>query len=110
MCIESWHIVPKICRAPLGVALVVLSKLGHTRPRGLGGSAERLEDEEELVDFAVAREEGSLGCELSHDAPETPDIDGGPVVLLTEEDFRGPVPEGDDLASVGVEGDVEGAG
>jgi hypothetical protein len=96
---------------PLGEDVGVVLELADTRPETVhvGGSTEEFEDLEELTDFGVTTEEDLAASEFSHDATDRPQINSGAVVLLTKEDFRGAVPEGDDFVSVGVHGDLEGA-
>ncbi len=108
MAVEARDVQSKVHGAPLGVFCVEGAELGNTGPVDVRGSAECFEDEEELVDLAVARKERLLRGELGHDAAQGPDVNSGAVVFLAEEDFRGAVPQCDDLFGVGVEGDVEG--
>jgi hypothetical protein len=55
----------------------------------------------QLADFpAIAREDGSPGEDLDHDARGTPDIYRGAVLGLSEQQLRGAIPDGDDTVRV----------
>jgi len=54
-------------------------------------------DLEELVHLAAAREEGTKGVELGHDAAHCPEVDGAAVVGGVQEYLRCPVPSCGDV-------------
>ena len=88
--------------------LVVLH-LHHVGPLLARGSPVLLEYLEYLVDFGVACEERPSLYQLRENAADGPDVDGEALVLGSEQDFWGAVPEG--LNFVGQRGDrnVDGA-
>ncbi len=110
--VEHGEFGSEVLGFPLGEDGGVVLEATDARPQTVhvGRSSEEFEDLEELADFGVTTEEDLAAGEFSHDATDGPEIDGRGVVLLTEENFGGAVPEGDDLVSVGVHGDLEGAG
>lgn len=72
-----------------------------TGPFAAGRGAEDGVDFVQLVDFAaVAGEDGVPGEDLDEDACGGPDVHGGAVLRLTQQQFRGAVPDGDDAVSV----------
>jgi len=72
-------------------------KLGDIRPDSLGWGSTDAEDAVELVDLGVTWEEWLLGDELSENATDGPHVNADRVMLASEEDFRGTVPEGNNL-------------
>ena len=74
------------------------------------GSAQNLEYFEDLVDFTVAHEERFLLGHLCKNASSRPEVNSERVVFLTEENFRAPVPESDDLMSIRLDWESEGSG
>ena len=64
---------------------------------GVGGNAEHLQDEVELLDVVTSWEERFATEELAKDAANGPDVDGGAVHLLADEKLGGTVPAGDDV-------------
>jgi len=81
---------------------LLVEKLG---PVVLGGVADGLADELELVDFGAALQEGHpLPQELGDDAADGPGVHGLAVVLDPDEEFGRAVPEGDYLAGEGTVG------
>ena len=74
------------------------------------GSCEDTEDLEKLVDFRIATEQRSSTSHLSEDASDGPDVNSERVALTTKEDFRGTVPESDDLMGVGSDRDSDSSG
>src|SRR3989338_18728 len=79
----------EVLGVPLGEHVRVVLEAADAGPEAVhvGGGAEELEDLVELTDFGVAAEEDLAAGELGHDAADGPEIDGGRVVLLAEEDF-----------------------
>ena len=66
----------------------------HRASEGFGGC---LLNEEELVDLALAREEGLPVHELAHDAPDGPHVHGLPVARGPEQQLWRAVPESEQL-------------
>lgn len=61
---------------------------------------------EDLLDFvSVAHEEGLSGEHLNEDAANRPDVNSSCVLLLPEEYFWGPVPQGFYFVCEGLLGD-----
>ena len=108
--IQHGQLGRQVLSIPLGEHVGVILEIGNTRPQSIdiSGSTKEFEDLEELTDFSITTEENLTAAEFSHDAANGPHVDGGRIVLFTEEDFGGAVPEGDDFVSVGVHGDLEG--
>ena len=52
-------------------------------------------------------EKWSFVCHFREDATNWPDVDGAWVLAGSQEDFRGSVPQGDDLVSVHPDWDTE---
>jgi hypothetical protein len=69
-----------------------------------------LEYLENLIDFAIPTEERFLFSQLCEDAANCPDINSQTVLLLSEQNFGGSVPEGLDLMREGFDGKTEGSG
>jgi len=95
---------------PLGETGLEVREGGDAGPLGLGRGAEHAEDLEDLVDLAVAREQGLARRHLREDAPHAPHVDARAVLPAAEQDLRRPVPERDDFVGVGAQRDAEGAG
>jgi hypothetical protein len=74
-----------------------IREVADAGPCFLVGGAKVAEHAEQLVDFAVAGEKGAAVDHLGEDAAHGPHVDGGGVVLGAEQDFRGAVPQSDDL-------------
>ena len=73
------------------------------------GGAVELEYLEDLVDFAVSAEERFLLGELGKDAADGPDVNSQAVLLLSEQNFGGPVPESFNFVGEGFDGEGKGA-
>ena len=65
-------------------------------PRRCARGAKQAEDLAQLLDLVLAGKERIARQQLAEDAPERPDVDFGPVARRAEEEFGGPVPQGDD--------------
>ena len=80
-------------------------------PRVLKGFKRRVpENLVELVDLAVALEEGLFEVHFGEDAACRPDVDGSGVFNGAQEDFRSTVPQRDHLMGVRSCGDLEHSG
>lgn len=55
------------------------------------------EDLEDLINFRVAGEEWLARAHLSEDGTDGPHVDSGGVLATTKQNFRGSVPQCDDL-------------
>ena len=75
----------------------VAREAGDAGPVVLGGRADGLADDGDLLDLCVGGHVGVAHDELGEDAADGPDVDGARVVLGAEEKLRGPVPARDDL-------------
>ncbi len=74
-----------------------VGQVAHAGPHLLVGSAEIAEDAEQLVDFAVAREKRAAVDHFCEYAADGPDVDGRGVVLGSEQNLGGAVPQSNDL-------------
>lgn len=72
-------------------------EVAESLPVAVRGGADHIEDELELFHFRLAREERPAQDELGQDAPRRPYVHGTSVPRFAEQEFRGTVPEGDDL-------------
>ena len=88
--------------------MVPVLKLSDSGPNVLSGSSELPEDLEELVNFGISGEEGSLRDHLDENCANGPNIDGRGICLGAEENLRRPVPEGNNLVGEGSDGRAEG--
>ena len=118
---ELREVEAPVAHGDLAVGLDVVRQLRDARPVVLGGRADGLADLVELGDLAGGFEEvvrvldvgGGIGTadeELGEDHAGGPDVDGAGVVAGAVEEFRGPVPDGDDDVGHGVGRVGEGAG
>lgn len=82
---------------PFGEAGLEVWEAGNAGPILLAGCAENTEDFEDLVNFRVAGEERLAGCHLGEDAADGPHVNTCAVLSASEKNFRGAVPESDDL-------------
>lgn len=85
---------------PFGERGLEVWEAGDAGPVELGRGAEDAEDFEYLINLAVAGKEGLAGAHLGEDAANGPHVDAGAVGAAAEEDFRGAVPECDNLGRV----------
>ena len=72
-----------------------------------GGRAQDLDDLDELVDAALAREERLAEHKLRHDTARGPDVDVGGVVGGAEDELGGAVVARADVGHVGLAGDQD---
>lgn len=68
--------------------------------RGYG--AAQLADEGQLMLLGGALHDGAPRPHLCHDAPRAPQVDGGAIVSLAEQELGGTIPEGDNAVRVAV--------
>ena len=71
---ECWADGTELFRLPLREVCLVVSVGANARPDGVVGGAHAAKDEEELVNFAVAREECLAVHHLNEDAADGPDV------------------------------------
>lgn len=83
--------------APFREGRLEVREAGDARPVLFAGCAQDAEDLEDLVNFRVAGEERLARGHFGEDAAHAPHVDAGAVLSAAEEDFRGAVPESDDL-------------
>lgn len=108
--VERGHDFGELLAVPLGETGLEVGQVDDVRPYGLCRRAERAEDLENLVDLAVAREDGLAVAHFGKDAADRPDVDACAVLFPAEEHFGGTVPQGDDLVCIGPERHAEGSG
>ncbi|GER42986.1 HipA protein [Striga asiatica] len=75
---------------------------------GFGPGSENADDEPELGQAVVTRENGLTAHDFGKDAARGPDVDGGPVIVAREEKLGGAVPASDHVlgheAAIGAAG------
>jgi len=106
---QAWNKAADLQRRPNGEGLVPVLQTGDAGPHLFIGSAQYSENLEQLVDLAVAGEQGSLGDHLSEDRSHSPHVNGQRVSLAAEENFGGAVPQRHHFVSKGADGGHEGA-
>mmetsp|Transcript_99464 Transcript_99464/g.281723 ORF Transcript_99464/g.281723 Transcript_99464/m.281723 type:complete len:214 (-) Transcript_99464:385-1026(-) len=79
-------------------------QLREARPRLLSRMAQQLQLLENGAYLGVPREHWVAGRNLSNDAASRPQVDLGAILLCSKHDLRGPVPEGNHIVGVGLEG------
>lgn len=85
--------------------LVLPGLAEEIRPGLLGRVADQLANSLELLELVLAPEQWlALLQQLGQDAGNGPHIDRGAIFAVTHQQFGGPVPECDHLASDGLEG------
>mmetsp|Transcript_99463 Transcript_99463/g.281719 ORF Transcript_99463/g.281719 Transcript_99463/m.281719 type:complete len:214 (-) Transcript_99463:385-1026(-) len=82
-------------------------QLREARPRLLSRMAQQLQLLENGAYLGVPREHWVAGRNLSNDAASRPQVDLGAILLCSKHDLRGPVPEGNHIVGVGLEGQRE---
>ena len=79
-------------------------------PGLLRWSPHGFKDLEYLAYFRVSIEQGSLVSHFVKNAPHTPNVNCRRIYLLTEQNFRSPIPQSNYFMGIGFEGEVEGSG
>jgi len=95
--VESEHVktlneVRDALRLPLGEGCLKVWEFESVLPVMFAGSAQDLEDSEDLINLRVAVEHWFLLSELGEDAPDRPGVNSNGVSLLAEKDLRSSVP------------------
>jgi len=111
-------VVVNVVRNAVGVRRLVpgwkggvpVLQLRDTGPDLLGGRTKLTEDFVELINFRVAREEGTLVDHFRKDGSDGPNIHGRRVGLRSHENFGRAVPERDHFVRQGANGRAKGAG
>eukprot|EP00963_Diacronema_lutheri_P008104 scaffold694_cov338-Pavlova_lutheri.AAC.46 len=88
----------------MGEGVLVIRELAHVWPDLFVWRAEDAEDFEKLVYFGVSWKEGFSGDHFSENASDAPHVHWSGVMPGPEQDFRGPVPQGDHFVGVCAHG------
>mmetsp|Transcript_14072 Transcript_14072/g.35873 ORF Transcript_14072/g.35873 Transcript_14072/m.35873 type:complete len:239 (+) Transcript_14072:32-748(+) len=102
------HDLVQILLPPLRI-LMPIPQLPHLRPALHPRRPPHLKNRQHLLDLALPGKHRRPRHHLGQNRADGPHVDGGCVVLRAEEDFRGPVPQRDDLVCVLRDGDGEDA-
>ena len=73
-------------------------------PDAVIGRAQQVDDQLQLVDLGLARQERLVGQQLAEDAASAPHVEGRGLSPGVEQQLRGPVPEGHHLGCHGLQG------
>mmetsp|Transcript_17223 Transcript_17223/g.48053 ORF Transcript_17223/g.48053 Transcript_17223/m.48053 type:complete len:299 (+) Transcript_17223:627-1523(+) len=107
--VESWHQRMEVLWAPLGERVFVIRQLAHAGPDSLVWCTHDLEHVEQLSDLVVTGKQRAPADHLCKDAANGPHVDRCGVVLCTQQNLRGAVPQGDHLVRVGSHRDTKGS-
>jgi hypothetical protein len=108
--IKVLEIILRVDPLELRERTLVVWEVGNSGPSVVVGRTVEGEDLEDLIDFGVAHEESLPLDQLDEDAPYRPNVNGKRVLLLSEENFWGPVPESFDFVGEGPDRDAESSG
>ena len=102
--LDHWH------ATELGESRLEIVQSKSIWPVVLVRSAKNLEDLENLVNLRVSHEQRTSLHHLSKDAACRPEIDSEGISFLAEQNLWTPVPECDDLMSIGFDRESESSG
>jgi len=80
-----------------------VGKLQGVRPVVFVGCAKDFKYFEDLVDFTVAHEQGTLLCHFCKDAACRPEIHSERIMFLAQQNFWAAIPKSDDLVCIGFD-------
>lgn len=101
LCIRSIYFVPLFLLNFGEFVVIEIVFWVHVDDLGLGGRAHDLDDLDEMIDAALADEEGHLVDHFEHDAAHGPDVDHGGVLGGSEDELRSSIAAGADVWEVG---------
>ena len=93
--------------APLGELRLELGQVERIRPIVLRGCSEDLKYFEDLIDFRISRKKWPPLNHFSKNAARWPQVNSERVSFLTQQDLRAPVPQRNNLVSVGLYRETE---
>lgn len=107
--VQTLDLSGEVFAVPLWESCFVVRKGRNSGPSRIIRGSKDAKDFEDLVDFGVAREERTTGDHLGEDAADGPSVNSGGVLLATQQNFRGPVPQSNNFVSIGAKRNAESA-